>query len=126
MKVLTDLLTFLAFVLLQLRSGRIIDACVQLIRDNYMIVALPQHNYRLAYAPTKLVRILDNMSLALVHERALQKSVISFYCQLESKQSCQALDKCLQLWWHTSLCIPPVAGVTRESVSLLYNFLMLH
>ncbi|KAJ7376225.1 hypothetical protein OS493_036048 [Desmophyllum pertusum] len=38
----------------KLKSGRIIDACVQLIRDNYIVVMLPQHNYRLAYAPTKL------------------------------------------------------------------------
>ena len=66
----TFLLVFLAFVLLQLRSGRIIDACVQLIRDNYIVVTLPQHNYRLAYAPTKLVRI-EMCLLRLFHKCAL-------------------------------------------------------
>jgi len=38
----------------KLRGGREVEACVQLIRDNYIVVMLPQHNYRLAYAPTKL------------------------------------------------------------------------
>ncbi|KAL9983734.1 hypothetical protein ACROYT_G005955 [Oculina patagonica] len=38
----------------KVKSGRILDACVQLITENYMVVMLPQHNYRLAYAPTKL------------------------------------------------------------------------
>lgn len=48
------LLRCVAFVSLQLKHGRIFDACVQLIRENYMVVTIPQHNYQLAYAPTKM------------------------------------------------------------------------
>ena len=46
---------------LQLKHGRILKACVQLIKDNYIVVTIPQHNYQLAYAPTKMVR-LDYLS----------------------------------------------------------------
>ncbi|XP_022789365.1 protein RRP5 homolog [Stylophora pistillata] len=38
----------------KLKHGRIFYACVQLIRENYMVVTIPQHNYQLAYAPTKM------------------------------------------------------------------------
>ena len=56
---LSDLLNFKSVFgfILQLKSGREVQACVQLIKDNYIVVMLPQQNYRLAYAPTKLVAI---------------------------------------------------------------------
>ncbi|CAH3149742.1 unnamed protein product, partial [Porites evermanni] len=38
----------------KLKSGQEVEACVQLIKDNYIVVILPQHGYRLAYSPTKL------------------------------------------------------------------------
>ncbi|RMX61399.1 hypothetical protein pdam_00018294 [Pocillopora damicornis] len=38
----------------RLKHGRILKACVQLIKDNYIVVTIPQHNYQLAYAPTKM------------------------------------------------------------------------
>ena len=80
MKFLLDSLTYWASVLLQLKSGRIIDACVQLIRDNYIVVMLPQHNYRLAYAPTKLVRMLNMyMELALCNVNVLCNTAEPLY-----------------------------------------------
>nr|XP_058962333.1 protein RRP5 homolog [Pocillopora verrucosa] len=38
----------------RLKHGRILKACVQLIKENYIVVTIPQHNYQLAYAPTKM------------------------------------------------------------------------
>lgn len=89
-------LIFLTFLFLQLRSGRIIDACVQLIKANYIVVTLPRHNYRLAYAPTKLVRIL--LCCESCSMNVLLKKKVRFIGQ--SRQSCQARTSVF-VWCHT-------------------------
>ena len=97
--------------MLQLRSGRIIDACVQLIRDNYIIVTLPQHNYGLAYAPTKLVRIL--MCCKACTKNVLLKMKFRFISQ--SMQSCQAHDNSVysRAGGTIQAVVPSGAWVTR-------------